>query len=114
MMSPNLFEFPIVQLEETKDIDKIQKEMAYRKELEAKILLYTQLYLERRNMIMLTLKHGITPIYELQPLPIAHQLYAFLMCKKTFLEMSEFLTTIHNRVNIFKLVEFWNEFIASP
>jgi hypothetical protein len=36
------------------------------------------------------------------------------MCKKAFLEMSEFLTNIHNRVNIFKIVAFWKEFIASP
>lgn len=64
-------------------------------------------------MIMLTLKHGITPIYELQMLPISHHLYAFLMCKKAYQEMSQLLTAIYNKSNVFKLTEYWEEFTAT-
>jgi hypothetical protein len=114
MVSPNNFEFPTAQLEETNDFDRIRKEVEYKKYLDAKILQYTQAYLERRNHIMLILKHGITPIYDLQNLPISHQLYAFLMCKKAFMDMSQLMLAIQNKVNIFKITEFWNEFVGKP
>lgn len=63
---------------------------------------------------MLILKHGITPIYDLQSLPISHHLYAFLMCKKAFMDMSQLMIEIQKRTNIFKITEFWNEFVARP
>jgi hypothetical protein len=62
---------------------------------------------------MLTLRHGITPLYDLQMLPISHHLYAFLMCKQAYLDMSQLLTSIHKKVNIYKITNFWNEFLAS-
>lgn len=87
--------------------------MTKRNLFDQKVLQYVQLYLEKRNMIMLTLKHGITPIYELQMLPISHHLYAFLMCKKAYLEMSQLLTAIVNKANVFKIADYWAEFTSS-
>lgn len=94
------------------DFDKIVDEVARKNKLDEKILQYIQMYLERRNIIMLTLKHGITPIYELQQVPVNHHLVAFLMCKKAYMEMSQLLRAIHARNNIFKLNEYWQEFTS--
>jgi hypothetical protein len=37
--------------------------MAHLKEIESLVLKYTMMYLQKRNLIMLALKYGITPIY---------------------------------------------------
>lgn len=65
-------------------------------------------------MIMLTFKHGIMPIYEVGALPINQNLYAFLMCKRSFMDMATLRKAVLNKTNIFNLAKYFNEFLASP
>lgn len=108
------FEFKGAELTTTEDFDKVRKEMEMRKEIDSAIIHYSQVYLEYRNMIMLTFKHGIMPIYEISSLPINQNLYAFLMCKRAFIDMSTFRSAVLKKSNIFNLAKFFNEFLASP
>lgn len=62
---------------------------------------------------MLVLKYGISPIFELQTLPINQNLYAFLMCKKSFIEIADFRKSVNERANIFKIKTYLAEFGAS-
>lgn len=107
------FEFEKAQLEESADFAKLQEEAKKRKAVDAAMLQYSQWYLERRNKIMLILKYGISPIFDLQALPINQNLYAFLMCKKAFLDISDFKKAVNSRANIFKITTFLAEFGAS-
>lgn len=76
-------------------------------------MVYTQHYLEYRNKIMLTLKHGINPIYDMEKLPLNQNLYAFLMCKKAYVQIAQYYQMVVNKSNGFKFTAYWNEFIAS-
>jgi len=107
------FEFEKAQLEESLDFSKLQEEAKKKKAVEAALLQYSQYYLERRNKIMLILKYGISPIFDLQALPINQNLYAFLMCKKAFLDISDFKKAVNGRSNIFKITNYLAEFGAS-
>lgn len=67
-----------------------------------------------RNKIMLILKYAIVPIFEeLGALPFGQQLYAFLMCKRAFLDMKDFLGKVQRRENLFGLYKHLAEFGAS-
>jgi serine/threonine protein kinase len=107
-------EFKGAELTTTDDFDKVRKEMEMRKDIDNTIIHYSQVYLEYRNMIMLTFKHGILPIYEISALPINQNLYAFLMCKRSFIDMSTLRNNVYKKVNIFNLAKYFNEFLASP
>jgi len=100
-------------LEESLDFSKLQEEAKKKKAVETALNQYSQCYLERRNKIMLILKYGISPIFDLQALPINQNLYAFLMCKKAFLDISEFKKAVNGRANIFKITTYLAEFGAS-
>ncbi len=57
---------------------------------------------------MLIMKYGIIPVFEsLSKLPFRQEIYAFLMCKKAYLDMKSFLTSIEKRENIFGFKGFW-------
>lgn len=89
-------------------------EMNNKKQIEAAILNYSLMYLERRNKIMLYLKYGIIPIFEeMSHLPFRQSLYAFLICKKAYLEIKEFHTKIKQRANLFGITSYLAEFGAS-
>ena len=62
---------------------------------------------------MLVMKHGVTPIYQLETLPISHHLYAFLLCKKAYLDMNALHNAMTNKANIFNLKDVWKEFTES-
>ena len=81
--------------------------------IEAHLQKYSTMYLEQRNSIMLILKHGVTPIYSLESLPISHHLYAFLMCKKAYIDMTTLQNALSNKTNLFNITDFWNEFRQS-
>lgn len=66
-------------------LDKIQEEIKRRTIMEKTIMNYSDLYLQRRNVIMLTIKYGISLIFELQNLPFNQNLYAFLISKRAYL-----------------------------
>lgn len=87
--------------------------MKKKKAVETALLEYSQRYLERRNKIMLILKYGISPIFDLQALPINQNLYAFLMCKKAFIDINEFKKAVVGRANIFKIKDYLAEFGGS-
>ena len=53
--------------------------------MEKAILDYSDMYLQRRNIIMLTVKYGFSLIFELRNLPFDQNLYAFLIAKRAFL-----------------------------
>lgn len=78
------------------------------------LLHYSQIYLEYRNMIMLAFKHAILPIYELSSLPMNQNLYAFLICKRAYIDMCVFRKAILKKSNLFKLSPFFEEFASSP
>lgn len=69
-------------------------------------------YLEQRNLIMLILKYGVTPIYSLDHLPLSHHLYAFLMCKKAYFEMVNLQKRVESRINPGNQ-DFWKGFFQS-
>lgn len=87
--------------------------MRERKKIEETVMIYTQQYLEYRNKIMLTLKHGINPIYDMMNLPLNQNLYAFLMCKKAFVQIAQYYQMVVNKSNGFKFTIYWNEFLTS-
>jgi hypothetical protein len=62
----------------------------------------------------MVLKYGVSPIFELQILPLNHNLYAFLMCKKTLIRIREFCQIVNQRANYFKITEYITEFGNSP
>ena len=77
------------------------------------IINYSESYLQRRNMIMLTIKYGISLIFELQSLPFNQNLYAFLISKRAYLEIRDFANNLKQRKNFFNFQIYAQEFFNS-
>ena len=106
-------DFKKAELAKNEEILKIQQEMKRREAVESALLSYSEYYIQKRNLIMLTIKYGISLIFELQDLPFNQNLYAFLIAKRAYLEMRDLKSNIKERRNPFEIKQYLEEFFQS-
>ena len=109
----NLEDFKAVELGESDRLDLIQEEINKRNVIEKTITNYAELFLQRRNIIMLTIKYGISLIFEMQNLAFDQNLYAFLISKRAFLEIRDLRSNLREKRNLFNLKAYLQEFYNS-